>query len=79
MDLRFGVGTDSPFMWVKTKNNMSAWEFFDFMLEELNIIIIPGCVFGSFGDNYFRVSALGLKENSIEIIKRLKNYYEKNI
>jgi len=72
-------GIDSPFMWVKTKNNMSSWEFFDFMLENLNIIIIPGCVFGNFGDNYFRVSALGLSADVNDAIVRLKEYYEKSI
>ena len=71
-------GEDSPFMWIKIKNKEDSWEFFNFMLEKLNIIIIPGIVFGDFGDKYFRVSALGKKADIEEGIRRMSEYYEKN-
>lgn len=72
-------GKDSPFMWVKIKENMNSWNYFDKMLEELNIIIIPGCIFGSLGDPYMRISALGTRESILEAIERMKQYYEKEI
>lgn len=69
-------GVDSPFMWVQTKNNLSSWDMFDLFLKELNIIIIPGIIFGEQGDSYFRVSALGTRESILEVIERI-NAYEK--
>ena len=74
LDLGFKVwgGIDCPFLWVKTKNDINCWDFFDLMLEKLNIIIIPGSIFGSNGDKYFRVSGLGLREDVEEAVARLK-------
>ena len=67
-------GDNSPFMWVKTCNNMSSWDYFDFMLKELNIIIIPGVIFGEHGEGYFRVSALGNSKDIDKAIERISNY-----
>ena len=71
-------GIDSPYLWVKTKDNKSSWEMFDIFLKKLNIIIIPGIIFGINGDGYFRVSALGNKENNKEAIERMKKYFKQN-
>lgn len=71
-------GTDSPYLWIKTKNDMTGWETFDLFLKKLNIIIIPGEIFGSKGKYCFRVSGLGNIENSREAIKRIEEY-EKEI
>ena len=71
-------GVDSPFMWVKTKNDMSSLDFFKFFLSELNIIIIPGIIFGTLGEKYFRASALGNRFDIIESTKRISDYYEKS-
>ena len=71
-------GDDAPYLWIKTKDNMTGWQTFDFFLKELNIIIIPGEIFGSNGINHFRVSGLGLIENSKKAVERMKKYYEKN-
>ncbi|NMA50890.1 MAG: LL-diaminopimelate aminotransferase [Mollicutes bacterium] len=70
-------GIDSPFLWIKNPNNLNSWETFEFFLKELNIIVIPGIIFGNKGDNYFRVSALGTRESVLKAIKRMENYYEK--
>lgn len=72
-------GTDSPYLWVKTKDNMTSWEAFDFFLNRLSIIVIPGEIFGSNGKYNFRVSGLGTIEKSKEAIRRIKGYYEKEI
>ena len=76
-ELGFDVigGIDAPFMWINDKQD--SWKFFDFCLKKLNIIIIPGIIFGSEGKEYIRVSALGNIENSKIAIRRFKEYYEK--
>lgn len=71
-------GIDSPFMWVKTKNNISSWKLFNELLNEINVVVIPGIIFGDSGDGYFRVSALGNREVINKSVERLKKYYEKN-
>ena len=67
-------GNDAPYMFVKCKDKMSSWQTFDFFLKELNIIVIPGVIFGSNGEGYFRVSGLGLLKDSKEAIFRMKEY-----
>jgi len=81
IDLGFEVwgGLDCPYLWVKIKDNLKSWAFFDLMLEKLNIIIIPGAIFGSYGDEYFRVSGLGYSDDTKEAVRRLKKHYEKKI
>ena len=76
---QFIGGIDSPYMWVRIKENKTSWEIFDLFLKELNIIIIPGIIFGEKGDKFFRVSALGKYEDVVDAIKRIELYYkEKN-
>ena len=70
-------GVDSPFIWVKINNNMSSMEYFNFLLKEFNIVVIPGIVFGDKGDKFIRVSALASRDVIIEAIERMKKYYEK--
>lgn len=72
-------GENAPFLWVKTRNNMSSWAYFDFLLRELNIVIIPGCIFGKKGDKYIRISALATREVTVESMERIKKYYEKKL
>lgn len=71
-------GKDAPFMWVKSKNQKTSWQMFDYFLKELNIIVIPGIVFGLAGDNYIRISALGKREDGIKCIERILKDEEKN-
>lgn len=70
-------GEDSPFLWVKIKENLNSWEIFDLYLKELNIIIIPGIIFGEKGDKHFRISGLGSREDIEKAIERLEKYYTK--
>lgn len=69
-------GGDSPFMWVKIKENLKSWELFELYLEKLNIVVIPGIIFGKQGDGYFRVSALGKRDDIEKAVERLECYYE---
>ena len=75
-DLGYEVvgGINAPYLWIKCKNNLSSWEVFDLFLNKLEIIVVPGIIFGEEGDGYFRVSALGKRENAEEAIRRLKEY-----
>lgn len=65
-------GINAPYIWIKTPNNLTSWEFFDKLLNELSIVGTPGEGFGSVGEGYFRLTAFGSRENTIEAIKRIK-------
>ena len=65
-------GVNSPYIWLKTPNNMKSWDFFDQLLEKVNVVGTPGSGFGPSGEGYFRLTAFGTQENSVEAIKRIK-------
>lgn len=67
-------GVNSPYVWLKVPNGMTSWEFFDKLLEEVNIVGTPGSGFGEHGEGYFRLTAFGTKENTIEAIERIRNW-----
>lgn len=70
-------GVSSPYVWLKVPEGMTSWEFFDKLLEEVGIVGTPGSGFGEHGEGYFRLTAFGTKENTIEAITRIKTW--KNI
>ena len=72
--IKYYGGINAPYVWLKVPNNMSSWEFFDILLEKVNIVGTPGSGFGPHGEGYFRLTAFGTKENSIEAIERIKNW-----
>ena len=65
-------GVNSPYVWLKTPNNMKSWDFFDMLLEKANVVGTPGEGFGPSGEGYFRLTAFGTKENTIEAMERIK-------
>ncbi|MCR4617235.1 MAG: LL-diaminopimelate aminotransferase [Lachnospiraceae bacterium] len=67
-------GVNAPYIWLKTPNNMTSWEFFDFLLEKVNVVGTPGSGFGPSGEGYFRLTAFGTYENTVEAVDRIKNY-----
>ncbi len=67
-------GINSPYVWLKVPEGMTSWEFFDKLLEEANVVGTPGSGFGLHGEGYFRLTAFGTKENTIEAIERIKNW-----
>jgi LL-diaminopimelate aminotransferase len=73
LGLKVYGGINSPYIWVKTPNGMSSWEFFDYLLNELHIVGTPGVGFGPHGEGYLRLTAFGTLENTKEAIARLKN------
>ena len=68
-------GVDSPYIWLKVPEGLSSWEFFDELLEKANVVGTPGVGFGSCGEGYFRLTAFGTKENTIEAVKRIVEKY----
>lgn len=66
-------GVNSPYVWLKTMDGMSSWDFFDYVLEKANVVGTPGSGFGPSGEGYFRLTAFGTYENTVEAIERFKN------
>lgn len=65
-------GINSPYIWVKAPEGMGSWGFFDYLLNELNIVGTPGVGFGPSGEGYLRLTAFGTLENTKEAVSRLK-------
>lgn len=65
-------GINAPYIWLKVPEGMTSWEFFDKLLEEKNIVGTPGSGFGPSGEGYFRLTAFGSYENTVEAIERIK-------
>lgn len=72
-------GINSPYIWLKINGNMTSWEFFDELLEKVNIVGTPGSGFGPSGEGYFRLTAFGSREDTIKAIDRIKKWKEKRI
>ena len=70
-------GKHSPYIWLKCPDNMSSWEFFDKLLNDLQIVGTPGAGFGKNGEGFFRLTSFGSKENTVEAMKRFENAYLK--
>lgn len=67
-------GKHSPYIWLRCPNNMKSWEFFDYLLENVQIVGTPGSGFGNNGEGYFRLTSFGSRENTIEAVKRLDKF-----
>ena len=65
-------GVNAPYIWLKTPNNMSSWDFFDYLLETAHVVGTPGSGFGAHGEGFFRLTAFGTYENTLEAIRRIK-------
>ncbi|MBC8628951.1 LL-diaminopimelate aminotransferase [Blautia stercoris] len=64
-------GVNAPYIWLKTPDKMTSWEFFDKLLHEANVVGTPGSGFGAHGEGYFRLSAFGSHENTIKAVERI--------
>lgn len=65
-------GENAPYIWLKTPDNIKSWDFFDLLLNKAGIVGTPGIGFGQNGEGFFRLTAFGTPENSVEAIKRIK-------
>lgn len=64
-------GVNAPYIWLKTPNNLSSWDFFDKLLHTANVVGTPGSGFGAAGEGYFRISAFNSRENVEEAMQRI--------
>lgn len=65
-------GVNAPYIWLKTPDKMTSWEFFDYLLENGNVVGTPGSGFGPSGEGYFRLTAFGSYENTLKAIERIQ-------
>lgn len=70
-NIYFTGGIHSPYIWLKCPNNMESWEFFDFLLEKIQVVGTPGAGFGKNGEGFFRLTSFNTYENTLEAMKRL--------
>ncbi|MBR6259230.1 MAG: LL-diaminopimelate aminotransferase, partial [Oscillospiraceae bacterium] len=68
-------GVNSPYIWLKTPEGMSSWDFFDVLLSKANIVGTPGSGFGPAGEGFFRLTAFGSAERTAEAVERIKNLF----
>ena len=65
-------GVNAPYIWLKTPDNMTSWEFFDYLLDNANVVGTPGSGFGPSGEGYFRLTAFGTYENTLAALARIQ-------
>lgn len=65
-------GVNSPYIWLKTPNGMTSWQFFDHLLNTVNVVGTPGSGFGPSGEGFFRLTAFGSHANILEALERIK-------
>ncbi len=65
-------GVNAPYIWLKTPDPLSSWEFFDKLLTEVQIVGTPGSGFGPSGEGFFRLTAFGSRENTEKAMERIK-------
>jgi LL-diaminopimelate aminotransferase len=64
-------GVNAPYVWLKTPNGLSSWDFFDKLLTNCHVVGTPGSGFGAAGEGYFRISAFNSRDNVNEAMKRI--------
>lgn len=72
LGIKYTGGVNSPYIWFKCPKDMGSWEFFDYMLNEIQVVGTPGAGFGKNGDGWFRLTAFGTHEATAEAMERLK-------
>ena len=76
LGIKFTGGLNSPYVWLKCPDNMGSWEFFDYILEKINVVGTPGEGFGKNGAGWFRLTAFGTYENTVEAMRRRKELFK---
>jgi len=65
-------GENAPYIWLKTPDGLSSWDFFDKLLNDAHVVGTPGSGFGPSGEGYFRLTAFGSRAQTEEAIARIK-------
>lgn len=73
--IRYFGGVNSPYIWFECPYQMESWEFFDYMLDKIQVVGTPGAGFGNNGKNFFRLTAFGNRENTIEAMRRFDELF----
>jgi LL-diaminopimelate aminotransferase len=68
-------GKNAPYLWLKTPEGMDSWGFFDFLLEKAHLVGTPGVGFGARGEGFFRLTAFGNREETIEAMERMRKIW----
>lgn len=68
-------GKHSPYIWLKCQNNMTSWDFFDYLLNNIAVVGTPGAGFGKNGEGYFRLTSFGDKTKTIEAMDRFSKLF----
>jgi LL-diaminopimelate aminotransferase len=68
-------GVNAPYIWLQCPNNMTSWEFFDYLLTNIYVVGTPGSGFGNNGEHYFRLTAFGDRVQTIEAMKRFSEAF----
>ncbi len=66
-------GDNAPYIWIKVPDQMTSWDFFDFLLQKVSVVGTPGSGFGLAGEGYFRLSAFNSRSNVIDAMERIIN------
>lgn len=74
-DIRYFGGINSPYIWFECPNNMDSWDFFDYLLNNAQVVGTPGAGFGKNGQKFFRLTSFGNRENTIEAMERIDKLF----
>ena len=72
LGIKFTGGVNSPYIWFKCPNDMGSWEFFDVMLHRIAVVGTPGAGFGRNGEGWFRLTAFGDRQRTVEAMERFE-------
>ncbi|MGN0665955.1 MAG: LL-diaminopimelate aminotransferase [Huintestinicola sp.] len=72
LGIKYTGGINSPYIWLKCPGGMGSWEFFDYLLNNIQVVGTPGEGFGKNGAGWFRLTAFGTYENTMEAMNRMK-------
>jgi LL-diaminopimelate aminotransferase len=65
-------GVNAPYIWLKTPEGIGSWEFFDILLNKAHVVGTPGAGFGSAGEGFLRLTALGKPDSVEQALERIK-------
>ncbi len=77
LNINYFGGVNSPYIWLECPDDMGSWDFFDLMLDRIQVVGTPGAGFGRNGESYFRLTSFGSRENTEEAMQRFGNLLEK--
>lgn len=73
--IRYFGGVNSPYIWFECPNGMESWDFFDYLLNNAQVVGTPGAGFGNNGKNFFRLTSFGNRENTMEAMERIEKLF----